>query len=95
MISLKVLRALQVSGQTVAEPCASCGRRPEPTLESLIAWLVQRRQHSVELTALGDGTWRAVGRWPGPERELEAEGQSPADALAKVVLEIASRDRPE
>lgn len=95
MISLKVLRALQVSGQTVAEPCASCGRRPEPTLESLIAWLVQRRQQSVELSALGDGTWRAIGRWPGPERELEAEGQSPADALAKIVLEVASRDRPE
>lgn len=95
MISLKVLRALQVSGQTVAEPCASCGRRPEPTLESLIAWLVQRRQQSVELTVLGDGSWRAVGRWPGPERELEAEGQSPADALAKIVLEVASRDRPE
>ncbi|MBI2324654.1 MAG: hypothetical protein HYU87_06810 [Chloroflexi bacterium] len=92
MISAKVLRALAVSGQPVAEPCAACGRRPEPTLESLVAWLVQRRQRSIELTALEDGTWRAVGRWPGPERELEAVGQSPADAVAKVVLEVASRE---
>ena len=94
VISAKVLRALAVSGQPVTEPCAACGRRTEPTLESLVAWLVQRRQRGVELTVLEDGTWRAVGRWPGPERELEAEGQSPADALAKIALEIASRDRP-
>ncbi|MEX2046707.1 MAG: hypothetical protein WEE03_06045 [Chloroflexota bacterium] len=93
MISAKVLRALSVAGHPVAEPCPVCGRRAKPTLESLVAWLVQRRQRGVELTILEDGTWRAVGRWPGPERELEAQGQSPADALAKVVLEVAARER--
>ena len=94
MISAKVLRALSVAGHPVSEPCAACGRRPAPTLESLIAWLVQRRQRGIELTALEDGTWRAVGRWPGPERELEAGGQSPADALAKIVLEVSAQEGP-
>lgn len=95
MISAKVLRALSVAGRPVAEPCAACGKRPEPTLESLVSWLVQRRVREVAYSLREDGSWHAVIRWPGPERELAADGQSAADALAKIVLEVASREPRE
>jgi len=88
MVSAEVMRALIVAGYPVAEPCATCGRRPEPTLESLLSWLVQRRQTEFDLSMDPAGRWHAIGRWPGPDRLLEAEGQSAADALAKIVLDV-------
>jgi len=94
MISADVMRALIVAGYPVAEPCPTCGRRPEPTVESLLGWLVQRRQTEFDLRMDPAGRWHAAGRWPGPERVLEAEGQSAADALAKIVLDVVARGDP-
>lgn len=94
MISAEVMRALIVAGHPVAEPCSSCGRRSEPTLESLLGWLIQRRQTEFDLRMDPTGRWHAVGRWPGPDRSLEAEGQSAADALAKIVLDVVARGDP-
>ena len=91
MISAEVMRALLVAGYAVAEPCETCGRRSEISLESLIVWLVQRRQTAFDLSIDAAGRWHATGRWPGPERSLEADGQTAADALAKIVLDVIAR----
>ena len=88
MISAEVMRALVIAGYPVTEPCAGCGRRSEPTLESLLGWLVQRRQTGFDFSIDSAGRWHAIGRWPGPDRQLEADGQSAADALAKIVLDV-------
>lgn len=92
MISAEVMRALAVSGYPVTGPCPQCGHRRDPTLESLLSWLVQRRQTDFEFTIAADGSWHAIGRWPGPDRALEADGQSAADALAKIVLDVVARE---
>lgn len=94
MVSAEVMRALLLAGYPVSDPCVGCGRRPEATLESLLGWLVQRRQTEFELSMDGAGRWHAVGRWPGPDRLLEAEGQSAADALAKIVLDVMAQGDP-
>lgn len=86
MISAEVMRALAVAGY----PAEGRG----VTLEALLNWLVQQRQTSFELTIDAQGRWHAVGRWPGPDRLLEAEGQSPADAIAKIVLDVMAREGP-
>lgn len=91
MISADVLRGLAVAGYPVAEPCAACGRRPDPTVEALLSWLVQHRIREVAVEIGPDGAWAATARWPGPDADLRATGQSAADALAKIVLEIAAR----
>ncbi len=90
MISADVMRGLALSGYPVGEACVTCGRRADPTLETLINWLVQRRVREVVTSIAGDGSWSALARWPGPDRELSASGQSAADAVAKIVLEVAS-----
>lgn len=92
MISAEVLRGLVVAGYPVSEPCATCGRRSDPTLEALVSWLVQRRVRGVTFDVRDDGSWSATARWPGPDRELAATGQSAADALAKIVLEVAANE---
>lgn len=84
MISAEVMRALQVAGYP------SEGRAI--SLESLLSWLVQRRQTHFELTIDAQGRWHAVGHWPGPDRALEADGQSAADAVAKIVLDVIARE---
>lgn len=84
MISAEVIRALRVAGY------AAEGRTP--TLESMLHWLVQHRQVGFELTIDPDGRWHAAGRWAGPDRALEADGQSPADAVAKIVLDVIARE---
>ncbi len=84
MVSAEVKRALAVA----AFPAA------EPTLETLLHFLVQRRQTRFELSIGSDGRWHAVAGWPGPDRALEADGLSPDDAVAKIVLEVMSRERP-
>lgn len=92
MISAEVMRGLAVSGYPVVEPCAACGRRPDPTLEALVSWLVQRRIRGIAVEIRDDGSWSAAARWPGPDRELVAAGQSAADAVAKIVLEVAANE---
>lgn len=84
------MRGLVLSGYPVGEACVTCGRRADPTLETLISWLVQRRVREVVATIASDGSWSAAARWPGPDRELVAVGQSAADAVAKIVLEVAA-----
>lgn len=92
MISAAVLRGMAVAGIPVAEPCLTCRKRTEPTLETMIAWLVQQRIRRVGVEVGSDGAWRAEAAWPGPDPALEATGQSAADAVAKIVLEVASRE---
>ena len=94
MISAEVMRALVVAGYPVAEPCVSCGRRGAPDLEGLINWLVQRRIRELEVAIKQDASWSAVARWPGADRALEAVGRTPADAVAKIVLEVAAAEPP-
>ncbi len=94
VISAEVMRALVVAGYPVAEPCATCGRRGAPDLEGLINWLVQRRIRELEVAIKQDASWSAVARWPGADRALEAVGRTPADAVAKIVLEVAAAEPP-
>lgn len=95
MISAEVMRALAVSGYPMSEPCTTCGRRAEPTLESLINWLVQHRVRELAVSIRDDASWTAVARWPGPDRALEAVGRTAADAVAKIVLEVAAGEPPQ
>ncbi len=83
MISAPVKRALEVAGFA-----------GDATLESLLRFLVQHRQTGFELSLLPDGRWRAIGRWPGPDAALAAEGQGPDDAVAKIVLDVIAREGP-
>jgi hypothetical protein len=82
VISAEVMRALRVAGYP-AEGAS---------LENMLGWLVQHRQVAFEVSIDAAGRWHAVGSWPGPDRSLEADGQSAADAVAKIVLDVIARE---